>query len=346
MSKKVLSLALVVVMLMSMFAFSTSAVDLSAGQVAVKVVSDAVVGAPAGTVVTVKAYYVLPAGETDKQMAIGNTAIGYDNTAFSVDTSTFAWGDTYANYFKLASNTCNAASTISNNIVKKFNADDTAKGWNAGLQVQQVYEGSTYTKNTGYPVDVECEIFSLQFTALKEIEADDVIGVVVGAYGQSFFKVNAFDEAATTKYATYDVADVNLTEGVAVPVAAAKAPVYHVANQVRPNGDNIDLGVKAGFKFADIGITFDSKGTSDNVRNVGANLKVNGVDAGTGTSPFVYDVNGDGSEFQYRVIIEGVAKDSTDVYTVELFVEMMDGTIITGDVVTITAADVVGKLPA
>lgn len=344
MSKKVLSLALVVVMLMSMFAFSTSAVDLSAGQVAVKVVSDAVVGAPAGTVVTVKAYYVLPAGETDKQMAIGNTAIGYDNTAFSVDTSTFAWGSTYANYFKLASNTCNAASTISNNIVKKFGAADTANGWNAALQVQQVYEGSTYTKNTGYPVDVDCEIFTLQFTALKEIEADDVIGVVVGAYGQSFFKVNAFDEAATTKYATYDVADVNLTEGVAVPTAAAKAPVYHVANQVRPNGDAMDIGIKAGFNTEDIAIAFDANGTSTNVAKVGANLKVNGTDAGTGTSRFVYKISD--TEYQYRVIIEGVAKDSTDVYTVELFVEMSDGTIITGDTVEVKAADVVGKLPA
>ena len=131
MSKKILSLALVVVMLMSMFAFSTSAVDLSAGQVAIKVVSDAKVGAPAGTVVTVKAYYVLPAGEEDTQFAIGNISLGYNNEVFSVEENafeagTFAWGSTYANYFKQQKTNCNASATISNNIVKKFNSNDTA----------------------------------------------------------------------------------------------------------------------------------------------------------------------------------------------------------------------------
>jgi len=348
MSKKILSLALVVVMLMSMFAFSTSAADLSAGQVGVKIVSDAVVGAPAGTVVTVKGYYLTPDSE-DVTLSYANMSLGYDNTAFSVDTSTFAWGsEYYANVFKMASTTCNAAATISNNIVKKFGDVEKGYGWNAGLQLQmaQIGTDAEYTTKTGYPVKTDSEIFSLQFTALKEIEADDVIGLVVSAYGTNFFTIRRFDDTVNTKYVALKADEVVLTEGVAAPKAADKDPVYLVAKQARPNGDNIDLGVKAGFKFADIGITFDSKGTSDNVKNVGANLKVNGADAGTGRSPYVYDVKGDKSEFQYRVVIENVAKDSTDVYTVELFVEMMDGTIITGETVEIKAADVVGNLPA
>lgn len=344
MSKKILSLALVVVMLMSMFAFTTSAVDLSAGQVAVKIVSDAVIGAPAGTVVTVKAYYVLPAGEEDAQFAIGNISLGYNNAAYSVEeyaweAGTFAWGETYADYFKQQKTNCNASSNISNNIVKKFSANDTAKGWNAALQVMQTYEGATYTKNTGYPVDVDCEIFSLQFVALKEITANDVIGVVEGAYGQNFFKVNLFDEAATTKYATYDAANVYMSEGVATPAS----PVYKVGNaQYRPNGANYDLGVKFGFKTANIGIEFNEKGTSTNIASVGATLKVNGTPVAEPVeSRFVYDVNGDNSEYQFRVVIEGVAADSTDKYEIATFVKYTDGTVRYADVVTINAADVI-----
>ena len=336
MSKKILSLALVVVMLMSMFAFSTSAA-LTTGQIGVRVESDAVVGAPAGTVVTVKVYHVIPDGE-DVQLTAANISLGYDNTAFSVDTTTFAWGSTYADYFKLQTNTCNAATTISNNIVKNFGAADTANGWNAGVQVQQAFEGSTYTTKTGYAVDTSCEIFSVEFTALKEITASDVIGVVTGAYGKSFFSLKAFNPSSTagTLYAAENVV---LSEGLATPAS----PVYNVGNaQYRPNGANYDLGVKFGFKTANIGIEFNEKGTSTNIASVGATLKVNGVAvADPVESRFVYDVNGDNSEYQFRVVIEGVAADSTDKYEIATFVRYTNGTVRYADVVTINAADVI-----
>jgi hypothetical protein len=337
MSKKILSLALVVVMLMSMFAFSTSAA-LTTGQIGIRVESDAVVGAPAGTVVTVKVYHVIPDGE-DVQLTAANISLGYDNTAFSVDATTFAWGSTYANYFKLQSNTCNAATTISNNIVKNFGAADTANGWNAGVQVQQAMEGSTYTTKTGYAVDTSCEIFSLQFTALKEITASDVIGVVTGAYGKGFFSIKAFNPSSTagTLYAAENVV---LSEGLATPAS----PVFHVQNQYRPNGANYDLGLKFGFLTKNIGIEFNEKGTSTNIAAVGATLKVNGVAASEPIEQnFVYDVKGDNSEYHFRVIISNVAKASTDKYEVTTYVKYTNGTIRYADPVTVTAADV---LPA
>lgn len=228
MSKKILSLALVVVMLISMFAFSTSAADLKEGQIGIKVVSDAKVGAPAGTVVTVKVYYVLPAGE-DVQLAVGNTSLGYNNTVYSVDSSTFKYGTAYAPYFSFnAASTCNAKATMSNQIVKKFNDSDNAKGWNAALQVQQAYENVTYTKYTGYTPVADCEVFSLQFTTLKVLTANDVIGVVDGAYNNgNNFKINKFDDASTTKFTTYDKANVDFSEAVAAPAAPAEVKVEH-----------------------------------------------------------------------------------------------------------------------
>ena len=232
MSKKILSLALVVVMLMSMFAFSTSAADLTTGQIGIKVVSDAKVGAPAGTVVTVKVYHVIPKGE-DVQLTFAPISLGYDNTTFSVDTSTFAWGSTYANYFKVASTTCNAATTISNAIVKRFNDTDKGYNWNAGLQVAQaqISADSEYTTKTGYPVDPSCEIFSIEFTALTEISAEDVIGVVSGAYGSTNFNLKQFT-TTTTAGVAYDVANVDFSESVAAPAAEVKVEHFDTMGQM------------------------------------------------------------------------------------------------------------------
>ena len=357
MSKKVLSLALVVVMLMSMFVFSTSALDLSSGQIGFKVVSDAEVGAPAGTVVTVKVYYVLPEGEEDTLLTNHNISLGYDNTAFSVETNaataepaTFAWGTTYADYFKCQKSTCNAASTISNNIIKNFNDADTAQGWNAGVQIQELYEGSTYTTKTGFNIDPDCEIFSLQFVALTEIGAEDTIGIVTGAVGTSFFSPKKFTES-TTAGDRYDAANVILTEAVATPVAASKE-VYHVKNQIQwadKAAGTVNLGVVAGFDLEDINIAFNEAGTSTNVASVGATVVI-GDKNDTKTERFVYSAN-NGASYYFRVVIAGVAKDYTGTITVTPFVTMNDAESTTyyADAVTIDAAELatmVGRLPA
>jgi hypothetical protein len=224
-------------------------------------------------------------------------------------------------------------------VAKSFNDNDKAK-YNSGLLVVQTYNGTSNTKDTGFTVDVDCEIFSIKFTALKEITADSVIGVVEGMYSKNNFRINKFDAAATTKYATYDAADVDFTQGLATPAS----PVFHVQNQYRPNGANYDLGLKFGFLTKNIGIEFNEKGTSTNIAAVGATLKVNGVAASEPIEQnFVYDVKGDNSEYHFRVIISNVAKASTDKYEVTTYVKYTNGTIRYADPVTVTAADV---LPA
>lgn len=225
MSKKVLSLALVVVMLMSMFAFSTSAADLTTGQIGLRAESDAKIGAPAGTIVTFKVYYVIPEG-ADLTNALANTAVAYDNTKFEYVADSCKWGNHYAEGFSAPGSTSvSTTSAISKNIVKKFNANDKAKGWNTGLQVKQTYitldQGGIWSGTTGYPVTADDFFFSIQFKALTEITADSVIGIPEGAYNSSFFKINDFTNG------TYDAVNVDLTEATAAPAAPAEVKVEH-----------------------------------------------------------------------------------------------------------------------
>ncbi len=284
MSKKILSVALVVVMLVSIFAFSTNAADLTTGQIGIKIESDAVVGAPAGTVVTVKATLLIPEGE-EVQLTFANISLGYDNTAYSVDTSSFAWGSFYQDVFKTVSTTCNGATTISNNIVKKFNDADKANGWNAGVQIQEAQlSGGEYTTKTGYPVETDCELFTLQFTTLKTLTEADAIGVVTGALGSNFFNFKQFTESTTAGIA-YDAANVVLTEAVAKPGVAA---LEKVTGKIRVNGSAVDLGyigksdmavtVKAvygGDGKTICGYTVDSNACG--IAGVGIEAKVDGV---------------------------------------------------------------------
>ena len=232
MSKKILSLALVVVMLMSMFAFSASAVELSAGQIGLVVESDAQVGAPAGTIVTVTAKVVVPANE-DVQLTFAHISLGYDNTVFELVTdNSLVWGASYEACFQNTSTTMANNTTISNNIVKKFNANDKAQGWNAGVQIKQTpISGGEFTTKTGYPVDPNCELFTVKFKALKEIEAGDSIGAATGAYGSNFFNFKLFSES-TTAGSPIDLANVVLTDSYAAPAAEVKVEHFDTMGQM------------------------------------------------------------------------------------------------------------------
>lgn len=123
---------------------------------------------------------------------------------------------------------------------------------------------------------------------------------------------------------------------------AAAKKVYHVANQVQKNADDaslINIGVKGGFKASDIAIAFNDAGTSTNVKNVGAKVTINDVTQ-TGTERFVYDVNGDGSEYQFRAVINGVDPSNASEIKVVLYVEMTDGTTHEANEVTISTSDI------
>ena len=355
MSKKILSLALVVVMLFSICSITANAAVGSGKSIGLIVTSDAKIGAPAGTTVNVSVYYDLPDGEDERQMAIGNISLGYNNTVFKVDTdgsagANFAddartWGDVFGTYMK-ATARANLASSAQ--IVGKFNTNDTAKGWNAGIQMQQLYNGDNgYSASTGYAVYDNMHVFTLRFKTLKTLTANDVIGVVEGAYGKTsaLFKIAYHDGTSTPK--GYDISAVDLTEAVATPAEAAKV-VAHKATQIQWANEaktDVNLGFKGEFKKADIAIDFNKAGTSTNVTSVGAKITFAGAET-TSTTGFVYTPDG-GTTYQFRAVFGAlnVATQGDAEVKVEYFV-VKDGNTYWSDPVTTTANAHTSRLPA
>ena len=323
MSKKILSLALAVVMLFSICTVAVSAAQGDGTEnIRIYMTSDATVGAAAGTVVNVSYYVDLPDGVDELDMCIGNIAIGYDNTAYKVNSTSTSnaadartWGDDFAQYMKSTAQVT-VSTTISNNIVKKFNANDTAKGWNAGLQVQMLYDGTNSTSSTGIPVVDNMHIFTLSFVAQKTLTADDVIGVVEGAYGQSFFKVCWFN--GTTTAQLYPVAQVDMTDAAAVaPTAATKADVYKLADpRKHSNGDGTNT-VAVFFAFDSIAPDFNTAGTSQFISAIAATVTATSgsqsITVESDPIKYVYDL-GEG-EYGFRVILKNVP-DAADITVV------------------------------
>ncbi len=319
MSKKILSLALAVIMLFSVCAVAVSAVDGDGTEeISLVISSDAKVGAPAGTVVKVSYYVDLPVDEL--QMCVGNIAIGYNSAAYKVnsDQTTNAadartWGDDFGQYMKSTS-AVTVSTAISNNIVKKFNANDTAKGWDKALQVQMVYDGTNASSSTGFPVADMQHIFTLEFVAQRVLTAADVIGVVEGAYNSSFFKVCYFDG---TKIGTYDVANIDMTQATAAPTAAAKADVYKLADpRKHSNGDGTNT-VAVFFAFDSIAPDFNTAGTSQFISAIAATVTATSgsqsITVESDPIKYVYDL-GEG-EYGFRVILKNVP-DAADITVV------------------------------
>ena len=364
MSKKILSLALAVVMLFSICAVAVSAVQGDGSEnIRIYMTSDATIGAPAGTVVNVSYYVDLPDGIDELDMAIGNIAIGYSSAAYKINstgTSTAndarTWGDDFGQYMKSTANVT-VSSAISNNIVKKFNANDTAKGWDKALQFQMLYDGTNATSSTGIPVYDDMHIFTLSFVAQKTLTANDVIGVVEGAYGQSFFKICWFN--GTTTAQLYPVAQIDMTDAAGVAPSAPAAPtydVYHVVNKfgrdakTRPNADDAskyDIGVNFGFKADTIATSFDANGTSGNITAITATVTANLANGGTSTITadpirFLYDLSGGAkTELGFCVVIAGIPNGAADVtsYTITPAITTADGNTYTCETKTINVAD-------
>ena len=356
MSKKVLSLALVVVMLMSMFAFSASALELTTGQIGLRVESNAYAGMPEGTEVEFKVYYVLP-DDTDLEtyrQALGNIAVAYTDGFKPNTTSTTqakearVFGAHYAEFLKADANVT-ITSTVSNAIVGNFNDNDKEKGWDAALFVQQSYiSGAAYKAATGFPVDPDCEIFTLTFVTTRELTTEDSIGIPEGPLGSTQFKMNYWASATSTSNA-YAKENVIFTENTAYAVEAAKK-VYHVKNQLRwadKANNKVDLGIVCGFDTAEIGIAFEN-GTSTNVKEIGVVATIDGVTKNY-TERFVYSAK-EGTAYYFRAIIGNLPGNYDKDIQITPYV-VMDGVDepFYGEVITISAASLasnVAKLPA
>lgn len=322
MSKKILSMALAVVMLISVFAFSASAADTTvsttfpeAGKIGLRVVSDAYLGMPAGETVTVKVYYVLPDDSADFSTKdyrhnIHPIALCYNTEYFSFDAGSHAWGSYYAEFLKSPATVTNATSTTTGlfkNINAKLTANDKAKGYSACVSVTQAFISNNdygYTGTTGYPVDVNCEVFSMTFTTAKELTSSAFIGVAEGDIGVVQTKVK-YRDVDNSKTVTYNADDCIIEEAVAT---ADIVEVNDTATtKMRPGSADgkVDLGLtgtvmKTAFEPGKEKI--NGTWVAPNLNAVGVQVRVNGV-VQAAESGCIYELKDGREGFNYRAVI-------------------------------------------
>jgi hypothetical protein len=173
-----------------------------------------------------------------------------------------------------------------------------------------------------------------------EALSDDVEGAEFGVFTDDCFTV----DGATDEYAAYFTAATTAIVGNPTKNVVANAKVAYVghadtmAQWADQAAGKINVGLVGKFKVSDLPIAFDAKGTSENVTAVGAKVTINGTTEDK-TTNFVYDVNGDGSEFWFRAVVEGVPYNSTEEISVVYYV-VMDGRTYESAPVTTTGAAV------
>lgn len=283
MSKKIISVALAVVMLISVFACSAFATSFpGTSQIGVRLVSDAYVGMPAGSTVTVKAYYVLPDDASSSYMQ-GLTNLGicftdaftynYTGTAGSTGRT---WGASYSTFFTTSAQVTVQASAY-NNMKNRFNEADKARNWTNGIIVAQAYDITTgaASPSTGYKVDPYCELFTITFTTTRTLTADDTIGIPAGTIGSQ----TKFQYINNAKQVQYTVANVVTDEFVS---SADYVSVNEAADlKIRNNASDtnkVDLGITGEFKNVSFPVEFGANGTTcTNLSKIGVEVRMNGV---------------------------------------------------------------------
>lgn len=353
MSKKILSLALVVVMLMSTLALTAFAASGPLSSVGIKVVSDATVGMKAGEEVTVKVYFTAPDGAdtSDYLHNMSNVVLAYTdafelntavpNSTESADART--WGASYADYISDVNSLVNSQTRLYDSYSKLFTENDKAKGWDALILVQQAF---AQTATTGYALDPDCEVFSLSFVTTRDVESTDSFGVPEITVTKGFTKMTYITTAGKNAQYAKSLDTITLDEATAYPAAATVAEkVYHVKNQLRwangaadatAAGNKVDLGIVCGFDIADIAIDFEENGSSKNVKEIGVVATINGTTKNY-TERFVYSAK-EGTAYYFRAIIGGVpANYNADIQITPYVV--VDGVEepYYGKVITITA---------
>ncbi len=322
MSKKILSIALAVVMLFSVVACTASAANTTvtttfpsgANQMGFRVVSDAYVGMPAGETVTVKVFWVHPVGtDYDTFLQSQGNVILCHTDAFTYDDGSRTFGDAYQGILKESANV-NTLDTYSNSIITKLNATEKAYGWSRAMLVQvgvdAVNSGTTYAK--GFNIDPTSEIFSITFTTTRDVTAADSFGIPATGLGSTTLA----SYSNGTKQVKITAANTIISEGYCPALVVANSDTATAKMRPGTAAGTVDLGITGTVKADsfDAGKTpvYDATGAyvcgyeAANLANVGVQVRVNGVvSAAEGTC--IYDT-GDG--FNYRPAITGMTADA------------------------------------
>lgn len=345
MSKKVLSVVLVVAMLVSVFAVSAFASAPAAGSIGIRVTSDAKVGMKAGDVVNVKIGLNFPAG-TDLETyrtGIYSIALGYNSDFYDYKADSFTILSDYENMIVLSAVTDDHGTVTTN--LKKNATDSGLYGGDKASAVlcatKAATTGAVYTSNQGYPVRADGEFYTLQFEVQKDLTADAVIGAVNATLG----KQTVVKYISGGKNVAYAATNIDVTEAVAAPAANSISFVKTQAQWVGGDNKQIywNLGIVGKFSTEDIAIAFDKAGKSTNVEKVGVDVTV-GDYKDTETTKYVYETAT--GEYSYRAVVTNIPYnvEADKTITVTFFAMVKpsadaDPVKVTGETKTFNLAD-------
>ena len=310
MSKKILSIALAVVMLFSVLACTVGAANTTVtttfpgeGQIGFRVVSDAYVGMPAGETVTLKVYWVPPVG-TDYDsflQSAGNVVIAHTD-AFTYDADSREWGEMLQGIMKPAAN-INTLDTYSNTIINNLTEADKAYGWSRAMLVQLAIDtvGSGTSNAKGFNIDPDCEIFSITFTTTRTVTASDNFGLpshIVGSTTLAAYSTGS-------KQVKISKANTIISEGYCPALVVANSDTTTAKMRPGTAAGTVDLGLTGTVKTASFKAGKEWGAgcyVAPNLSAVGVQARVNGV-VSAGESTCIYET-ADG--FNYRAAITGI----------------------------------------
>lgn len=329
MSKKILSLALALIMALSVCAIAASALDLATGTYGFKVESTATPGQKDGTV-DVTFSYQFPKGfdaASYKMQAGSNTTFVYNSTKYEfVDYEWLVTNSSGDVVFKYNAPTMTAG--LYTQLAGKYTATDTANaakyGWDSICLIASAFDTTSQsecTSTTGAPLNVdannEAAYLKVTFNVLKELTADDVIGIPEATV--TAMKNTKMMYRDGNKNVTVTPANLVLTDAYAAPKAAYK--VFDGAVKIRKNAaDNTkyDLGFTGSFE--DFEPEFDENGTSATIKSVGCEVTINGV-TNTYTDRYVYEGTSYG-KYAFRVAVGAFGPLDTTEVSIRMFVEL------------------------
>lgn len=337
MLKKIIGTTLAIMMIVSLFTITTSAVE--TGGIGYKVETDATVGAGIGTLVTVKVYYVVSDDEDIATTRFGasGTCIGYNDNYYKFLSDSREWGEHYEPIFKPESQ----INTGAWNVIKAGVAatpNDVAKGYTNAVIISQNYIVGVPEAKEGYLINPDCEIFTIKFEVIKTLEADAYIGIPE----YTLAKQTQMRKYIDGKQKLFTASQMDNTD--AIKKSNHVSANFATATKIRPNADNaanVDLGFTGSFLNAGLPIEF-AGGTSTNVSAVGVELTVNG-NTNSYQDNFVYE-NADGNGYDFRVALTGIPAENFNTPIKARMFVIFDGETYYSDYVYTTAAAHVGRL--
>lgn len=340
MSKKILSIALVVVMLVSTFALTAFAASGPLDSIGIKVVTSATTNTKAGDPVEVKVYLTVPDGADLTEYLHNKTNIVLSYTdAYTLNSAGAGtkdasdariYGDSYAHVFD-SSKTVNNLATFHTTTANSYNANDTAKNWTDTVYVAQVL-ASGYGSTTGYEIDVDCELFTLNFVAARDFTENDSIGVPEGTVGGN---TNATYITTAGRNAKYDASQIDISEAVAYPAApAAEAKVEHVktmgqmSNWTDATATTFNAGLVG--RISNLEIEFDDEDECTTVTDIIVSITYGEGDNETTLTGNAYQLyeQADGS-YLFRAVVRGAKIADTTEFSYKYIVTLSDGSKLT-----------------